>query len=240
MTTNVLRAKRDVERLQPFLKMILESSNVRQREAAAKLKHPDPTFQEGTSKALFEFLIASVAAAHRTSRVDRKFMMLEVKRRRAATRKIAAACALWKSDDLPDDLWREYLISIWHKNFAERSLARIEKLKVGRPPFRAFDKFVLTLADRYKRATGQDAIVKFNNAREPRCYGDFADLIEESYGQAIQVLNASGLRSRLAAPTDKAGRLDHARKVIQRGRIALAQRIDQGKILEPACNRDKF
>lgn len=234
----VLPAKRDVERLQPCLKMILESSNVSQREVAAKLKNPDPTFQEGTSKALFDFLFASIAAAHRTSPADRKFTMLEVKRRRAATRKIAAACRLWKTDDLPDDLWRAYLISIWHENFAERNLARIEKLKVGRPQYRAFDKLVRTLAEHYRRATGQDAIVKFDNAREPRCSGDFADLIEESYGQAIKVLNASGIRNRLAAPTDKAARLEYARKVTQRSRIAPAQRIDQGKILEPACNRD--
>ena len=232
----VLLADREVQRLKPYLKMVFERSSVKQREAVAKIKKPDPTFQEATSEAIFHFLFGSIAAAHRVTPADRKSMMLKVKLRRAATRKIAAACRLWKSDNLPDDLWRAYLISIWHENLAEQS-ARIEKLKVGRPPYRAFDKLVRTLAEHYERATGQDAIVKFDTAREPRCYGDFADLIEETYGQAIKVLKASGIRNRLANPADKAARLDHARKVSQRSRIARAQRINQGKILEPARNR---
>jgi hypothetical protein len=234
----ILAAERDVDRLRPYLKTIRKSSNVRQRETAAKLKNANPTFQDGTSKALFVFLFASIAAAHRISPSDRKFMVLEVKRRRAATRKIAAACRLWKFGDLPDDLWRAYLVSIWHENLVERNLARIGKPKVGRPQYRAFDKFVRSLAEQYKHATGQDAIVKFDNAREPRCSGDFADLIEESYRQALKVLHTSGIRNRLAAPTDKAARLDYARKVAQRTRIAPTKEFDQGKIFEPASNRD--
>ena len=216
-------ANRDVERLKPHLKMAFESSRVRRREAVIKLINPDPEFQEGTSKALFYFLIASIAAAHRGTPADRAMTARGVNRRRAATRKIAAACRLWEQDDPPDDLFRALLISIWHEIVAERDLAKIKTLNRGRPPYRAFNKFIRTLAQQYKRATGQSAIIKLNNSRDQRYSGPFADLLEEIYSQANEIWKSSGFEMRLATPTSKEAQLDYARKALQQTQTIAAK-----------------
>ena len=107
--------------------------------------------------------------------------------------------------------------SIRLEDFAERNFAKIGKFEQGRQRYRAFDKFVRTLAQHFERATSETAIVKLNNSRGPnqRCSGAFADLLEVIYAEAKEIWKVSGLKPRFAAPSNREARLDYARKLLQ-------------------------
>jgi len=210
-------AEREAERLKPHLGMFFQESGIARLKAAAKMDKDDPAFREGTSYSLVRFLVASIAALHRVTLADQKLTQTDVKRRRAVTRKIAAICRLWeKKEELPDYLWRAFLISIWHEASAERALAKITGRKRGRPQFWAFGRLIEMLADNYRRATSRPAIVKFNNAptkQKERYSGPFSELIEEAYSQVLAAWEASGFKvAQLPAPSNRDARLDYARK----------------------------
>jgi len=191
----------------------------------AAVQIDDPEFGDETAFALIRFLLASVAALNRVTPADRKLARAEIKRRRLATRKIAAVCQLWKKDRLPQYLWNALIDSIWNEISSERALVKITKPSQGRPQHRAFRKLIEMLAQNYQRTTGRKPLVKFNIAPvkvKRRYSGPFADLVEVVHSQAMEVWKASGFKpGQLPAPNNLEARLDSARKALQPGRSKL-------------------
>jgi hypothetical protein len=214
----VERSEQTLEQLKPHFWMVRDDYRIKQREIAANLQRPDLDFKEGTSKALLDFLIASVAAGNRVAPDDRNEVKKKLKQARAVRCNIQTSCQLWKYDDsLHDNLRKGLKISSRYVTFLEDAVAAVGKLPRGAKRFGPFKKFVRALAKRYDSATDHPAIVKFNNSRGPnrRCSGTFADLLEKTYAQASEIWKVSGLNFRLAAPTTREARLDYARKEVQ-------------------------
>jgi hypothetical protein len=216
--TAVKRCSRDVERLKLHLNMVSDTSSIRRRELAAKIRKPNLSFQEETSKILNRFLFGAIAATNYVRPADRVEIKRMFRSRRAARQAIEAACLAWQRyDALHDDLNKALETAKRHERFAANNLEELKKLKRGARPYSAFDNFIRALAQQYTVATGEEATITLNNALEydDRCSGMFADLLEECFDQSKKIWRAAGFKSHLPAPIHKGGRLEHARKALQ-------------------------
>jgi len=93
--------------------------------------------------------------------------------------------------------------------------AQIKPLRRGRSRYRAYAKFVRSIAEAYGTATNESAVVKVNSGE---CSGPFSELLEAAFADAEAIWKATGFSEPIDGPHDRNARLDYARKEMQTAR----------------------
>jgi hypothetical protein len=209
-------AKRDLERLKPHLKISSFKDAATRWQSTAELGSASVEFCDKVSFAIIRLLIGSIAASHPVRPADRNEIERSLRRQRKVVRLIAKACQQYgiQLGSAPRELEQTLFVSIWREARLEDAAANLKQLQQGRPKYRAFEKFVCLVGDAYETASGEPAIVKFNNTRDERCSGPFGELLEATRADADKIWKMAGFKGSLDGPHDKNARLDYARKVM--------------------------
>ena len=87
--------------------------------------------------------------------------------------------------------------------------AQFKPLRRGRSRYRAYARFVRSIAQAYVAATNESAIVKVNSGKP------FSELLEAAFDDAKAIWKAAGFSEPIDGPHDRNARLDYARKEMQ-------------------------
>jgi hypothetical protein len=226
----VQQAELDLERLKPYLKPTVFNDAAGRWQSAAELDSASDEFRAKVSFAIIRLLTGSIAASHPARPADRNKIEKLLDRERKVARLIGTACRLYETrgESVPPELERALIASKRRKAKWENAGAQLVQLRQGRPKYQSFEKFVRLVGDAYELASGKSAIVKFNNARDERCSGPFAGLLEAARADVDKIWKLVGFKATLDGPHDKNGRFEYARKVMMGVRRASHARSDKG------------